>query len=196
MGCRTFIGLVLVGLSVLLLVIGLLKKNESFFNLREVISLHLSLFRNDISQYIVFFVLPLLFSIGLSLLYTANDDLYEQISVIVGVILSILLAVLSIITSKDYRISQDKGRNERVKAVVVETINTISFATFICVFIMICSLVMIVVDGVPAPQWLRTVLTCGAFYCFTVLILTMLMIVKRINRIIQFELNEQKESKQ
>ena len=195
MDCKAVVGLGLVVLSVVSLVGCLLKKNESFFNLREVIVQHLSLFKDDKSQYVVFYVLPLLFSIGLSLLYTANDDLYEQISVIVSIILSILLAVLSIITSKDYRISQDPKQNERVQATVVETINTIMFATFICVFIMICSLVMIVVDGVPIHHCLRIVLSCGAFFCFTVLILTVLMIVKRINRIIQFEMNVKKGNK-
>lgn len=192
MECKTIIGLVLVILSVVSLVWCFLKKNESFFNLREVFIQHFRLFKDNKLQYFVFYGLPFVFSSGLSLLYTANDDFYEQISVIVSVILSILLAVLSIITSKNYYISQDEKQNERVQIVVKETINTISFATFICVFIMICSLVMIVVDNVPVPHWLQMVLSCGAFYCFTVLILTTLMIVKRINRIVQLELSVKK----
>lgn len=67
--------------------VSLLRKNEPFFNIHEIVQEYRKLIRGST---IVFFILPLLFSVGLALLYTAGTRFYSEIGVILGIILSML----------------------------------------------------------------------------------------------------------
>lgn len=80
--------------------VSLLRKNEPFFNIHEIVQEYRKLIRGST---IVFFILPLLFSVGLALLYTAGTRFYSEIGVILGIILSMLLASLSILCNYDFQ---------------------------------------------------------------------------------------------
>ena len=56
--------------------VSLLRKNEPFFNIHEIVQEYRKLIRGST---IVFFILPLLFSVGLALLYTAGTRFYSEI---------------------------------------------------------------------------------------------------------------------
>jgi hypothetical protein len=55
--------------------VSLLRKNEPFFNIHEIVQEYRKLIRGST---IVFFILPLLFSVGLALLYTAGTRFYSE----------------------------------------------------------------------------------------------------------------------
>ncbi len=55
------IGFALIVLSSDIIFFLLLRKNESFFNIRNVVKKHFALFENCRSQYVVFYIMPLFF---------------------------------------------------------------------------------------------------------------------------------------
>lgn len=191
-----FIGLALVLLFVLINTLFLFRKNESFFNLRDVIKDHLGLFCNSKSQYVIFYISPLFFAVGLSMIYEAGETFYTNLSVIVSVLLSMLLAILSILTGKDYSSIEDDNQRKNIKRVTQETITAIVFDSMLCIFLLLYGLVMIVIDRVTFDaEVVKRIFAGIAYYSFAVMLLNLLLIVKRMSRIIEFDFGVQKESK-
>lgn len=188
-------GLFLVISFMLINFIFLFRKNESFFNLRDVVKDHLLLFRDCKSQYIVFYFSPLLFAVGLSLIYEAGETFYTNLSVIISILLSMLLAILSILTGKDYSFIEDANQRENIQNVTQETITAIIFDSLLCIFLLLYGLAMIVIDGINFDtEIVKRVLAGIAYYSFAVTLLNLLLIVKRMSRIIEFDFNVHKES--
>ncbi len=193
-------GIALVSLSLGLIMFYLLRKREPFFNLREIFRLHFGLFTNCKSQYFVFYVFPAVFAIGLTLLYEAGERFYSELSIILGILLSMLLAILSILSGYDFSSVKDIRQRQNVKKVVRETINAIVFDSVLCLFMLLYGLTIIVLlDG--SYTWLpfdisvlRSVASCIAYYLFCVILLTLFLIIKQMSRIIEFNLNVTREN--
>lgn len=189
-------GILLVSISILLILISLLRKNESFFNLRHIIGTHLSLFKSCKSQYFVFYGLPLLFSVGLAMIYEAGETFYSNLSVIVSILISMLLAVLSILTGREYGLISDSGLRDRARRVVSETITAIIFDAVLCVFLLLYGLVMVIIDGVNFDADIITRVFAGvSYYIFTVILLNLLLIIKRMSKIIEVALESRADKK-
>ena len=194
------LGIVLVVTSFSLISVCLFRKNEAYFNLREVVQKHFALFKNSKSQYFIFYILPLLFSVGLALLYTATEEFLTESSVVLGIILSVLLTILSILSSYDFSNVKNQAQCARVNSVVTDTINSITFNTLLCIALMLYNMVLVVLNEgdyswVPFDITLIKVIMSGiAYYLFSVICLTLLLIVKQMCKIIQFNLTVKKES--
>lgn len=172
----------------------LLRKNEPYFNLHKVICSHLSLFNKCKSQYIVFYVLPLFFSIGLSLIYSATFEFFSEISVIISIIISVLFVILSILSGHDYSSVKDKQQEETAKLVTKQTINAIIFTTALCIFLLLYGLTMIVVNGISF-NWvpfggsiIKRIVSGIAYYIFTVILLNLFLIIKHMSKLIEFNM--------
>jgi len=204
MNYSKLIGLVLVVSSTIIIFVLLLRKNESFFNIRDVIKKQFALFKNCKSQYFVFYAIPLLFASGLALIYNADTTFYTNLSVILGILLSMLFAILSILASIDFS-GFKKEQQAKAKIVVLETVNCIVFNSILCLFLMLYSLVVIVINGIDFSsmhmnETIITVAKCVisgfTYYVFTVILLTLMVIVKRMSKIIDFNLKAKKENSQ
>lgn len=195
---RTIIGLVLVVSSAFLISISLLRKREEFFNIRKTICAHLKVFKHCPSKYLIFYVFPLLFSIGLAMIYEAGDRFYSELSVVLGIILSMLFAILSILTAQDYSIVNDKNQKTTAKKVLRETTNAIVFDSILSLFLMLYGLVIVVLSGVNTVEILfdltvvKSVLSGVAYYTFTIILLNLLFIVKQMSKIIEFNIEVKK----
>ena len=194
-----FVGIVLVVISLMMIFISLIRKNESFFNITEVIKNHFHLFKKCKYQYVVFYLLPLIFAVGLALIYEAGEAFYTELSVIIGILLSMLFAILSILSTHDFESVHDDEQRKKVKNVVLQTSNAIVFNSILCLFIMIYGLFNIVLDGVTFGELpfdttiIKIILSCIAYYVFAVILLTLLLIVKQMSRIIEFNLKVKKQ---
>ncbi len=194
-----FAGIILVVISLMMIFISLIRKNESFFNITEVIRNHFQLFKKCKYQYVVFYLLPLIFAVGLSLIYEAGEAFYTELSVIIGILLSMLFAILSILSTHDFESVHDNEQRKKVKNVVLQTSNAIVFNSILCLFIMIYGLFNIVLDGVTFGELplntaiIKIILSCIAYYVFIVILLTLLLIVKQMSRIIEFSLKVKKQ---
>ena len=186
-----FGGLLLVFISLAVMIFSLLRKEEPFFNLRDIIKAHKQLIRGS---EILFCIIPLCFAVGLSLLYTAGAQFYTEISVILGIFLSMLLASLSILSNYDFSTVTDANQREKGKKVVRETINAIMFDAILCVFLLLYGLIIIVLSGgdyswIPiSMNIIKTAVSAVAYYLFVVILLNLLLIVKQMSKIIEFNI--------
>ncbi len=197
-------GFALVVLSSAIIFFLLLRKNESFFNVRNVVKKHFSLFENCRSQYVVFYIMPLFFSIGLALIYCADITFYSNMSVILGILISMLFAILSILSSVDFS-GYNKSQKDKANVVVLETVNAIVFDSILCLALMLYSLVVTVISGIDFTAFsinetvwgiIKMFVSGVAYYLFTVILLTLMLIVKRMSKIIDFKLKAKKEDDQ
>lgn len=190
------IGIVFIVLAILPIIISIFDEQRSFFNIKSVIKEHLKMFENCKSQYLVFYGSPLILSIGLAIIYDAQDDFYNNLSVIISIILSMLFAVLAILTSFDYSDQSNNNENDTSNSsnmikVVNETTNSIIFETIVCVFLLIYGMVVVIVRGVmPLNPIVNKVLTGISCFLFTVLLLDLLVVIKRMGKIIKIKMNE------
>ena len=170
-------GLLLVLISSVIMIFSLLRKEEPFFNLQDIIKAHKHLVRGS---EILFCIIPLCFAVGLSLLYTAGAQFYSEISVILGIFLSMLLASLSILSNYDFSTVTDANQREKGKKVVRETINAIMFDAILCVFLLLYGLIIIVLSGgdyswIPiSMNIIKTAVSAVAYYLFVVILLNLL----------------------
>lgn len=196
------IGIALIVFSSFTILLLLFHKNESFFNLRTVIKEHLGLFKHCKSQYIIFYILPLFFAAGLALLYEGGERFYTELSVVMGIILSMLFAILSILSGHDFSTVKDETQQTMAKKVVKETINAIIFDSMLCLFLLLYGLVMIVVEGIsftevslsPTAIAIATCILAGiSYYIFAVILLTLLLIIKQMSKLVEFNMNVKKK---
>ena len=186
-----FGGLLLVFISLAVMIFSLLRKEEPFFNLRDIIKAHKQLIRGS---EILFCILPLCFAVGLSLLYTAGAQFYTEISVILGIFLSMLLASLSILSNYDFSTVKDASQREKGKKVVRQTINAIMFDSLLCVFLLLYGLTIIVLSSgdfswIPiSMNIIKAIVSAIAYYLFSVILLNLLLIVKQMSKIIEFNI--------
>lgn len=190
MEAKIVVGIIFVILSLICIFASLIRKYNSFFNIRKVITDHLSIFKACPYQYIVFYVFPLFFAIGLALIYQAGDAFYSELSVIIGILLSILMAILSVISGYDFSNIKNEGQKKKANDVLTETINAIVFNSLLCVFIMLYALSMIVIEGADF-SWitidiiiLKSIASGIAYYIFSVILLTLLLIIKHMSNIV------------
>jgi len=201
MGIKTIVGLSLIAFSSIMIFICMMRKREDFFNIRKTICDHLKIFKHCPSKYWIFYGLPLLFSIGLALIYEASSGFYNELSVILGIILSMLFAILSILTSQDYSNVNDKIQKGKAKKVLKTTTNAIVFDSFLSLFLMLYGLVIIVLSGINTIEIpfntyiIKTVVACIAYYVFTIILLNLLFIVKQMSKIIEFNIEVLKDKK-
>lgn len=134
------------------------------------------------------------------MIYQAGKGFYSELSIILGILLSILLAVLSILAGYDFSTVCDEKQRERAKNVVSETINAIVFNSILCLFLMLYGLVIVVIEDVDF-SWiqcdlsvLKTIAAGTAYYIFAVILLTLLLIIKHMSRIIEFNLTVKKDN--
>lgn len=121
MKAKVVVGIIFVILSFICIFLSLIRKKDSFFNIRKVVKNHLSVFKSCPYQYVIFYVFPLFLAIGLALIYQAGQSFYSELSVVIGIILSILMAILSIISGYDFSNVKDEGQRKRANDVLTET---------------------------------------------------------------------------
>lgn len=198
MEIKTIIGLSLVVFSSLMIFICMMRKKEEFFNIRKTICDHLKIFKHCPSKYWIYYGLPLLFSIGLALIYEASSGFYTELSVVLGIILSMLFAILSILTSQDYSTVNDETQKIKAKKVLKKTTNAIVFDSILSLFLMLYGLVVIVLSGIKTIEIpfdtiiLKAIASGIAYYVFTIILLNLLFIVKQMSKIIEFNIEVRK----
>lgn len=188
---KKIVGLCMVAFSLIGIFFCLIKKNEPFFNLRKVITEHLRLFETCREQYFVFYGFPLIFAFGLSMVYQAGAAFYSELSVVLGILLSVLLAMLSILGSYDFSSIQDPEQRSRGIRGIEETTNAILFDSVLIIGLLLYGLTVIVVSGAALPQVLykiKAVVSGLAYYVFVIVLLNLLLVIKHMSNLIQFNL--------
>ena len=194
-------GALLVAVSVILICGSLLRKNESYFNLRSVIRRHFGLFKDCKFQYSVFYGFPLLLSVGLAMIYETTNAFFSELNGILSILVSILLAILRILCGYDYSSVADERQKKNAKTVLRDRVNAIIFTAVLSVFLLLYGLVFSVVSMDSFNEWLfdatmtKRIVSGMAYYIFTVILLNLLLIIKHMSKLIEFNLYAPKKEK-
>lgn len=183
------IGVILSITSLLSIICILFKKKEPFFNFREIVKDHLCLFSNCKSQYIVFYFLPIVLSVGLSLLFSANSAFFSHLGVVLSIILSMLLALLAMLSGYDFSIFEDEEQRTNAETTVKQTINAILFCCIVGIVLLLIGFVVIAASG-KNVEWIplnvcKIVVSAFSYYQFIIILLNLLLIIKNMSKIIE-----------
>ena len=102
-----------------------------------------------------------------------------------------LFSVLAIITNYDYSNYKEKVTKTKIQKVVTETINSILFEAFICILLLLYSIVIIVLnDTISINMIVNKILTGIACFLFTVLLMNLLIVIKRLSKTMIIKIND------
>ena len=195
------IGIILAAISLILIAVLLFKKEEPYFNLREIIQEHLALFKECKTQYFIFYFLPLLLSIGLSLLFTVNYDFFSHLGVVLSIILSMMLAILAILCDYDFSKFEDEDQRSKAELSVKQTINAILFCCIIGIALLMEGFIIIAMSG-KTFNWLpfnfsicKIIVSVFSYYMLIVVLLNLLLIIKNISKIIEAKMEIERNNK-
>ena len=165
----------LILLPILFILLSLFNKKDSFFDLIDVIKSHMMLFRKCKQFYFTFYICPAWLSVGISFYYKPTELFYENMLVVISIILAVLFSMSGIIISR--KVIED---NEQIKNVIKETHNSILFSVILSVGIMLAIIIGICVD---CNDIITRFIGGLIFYLFQVVLLTVLVIIKRIGKL-------------
>lgn len=166
----------------------ILRKRKSFFNVVEVIKAQHQLLKDDKLHRFAFYILPIFLSFGLAVLYVPNEAFISSMITVVCMLLSILLAALAIIASSNVTKAVNEDQRQSICAVIKETIFSISYAAYLSVILLIYLLVLFAVQVNSLSPILAAVLAGVGYYVFVLIVLTLLIIIKRIWKIKELDL--------
>lgn len=167
--------------------------------MRDIVKKHWTLFEKSKIHLIFIFGVPILFAVGLSLLYGAGAAFYSELSIVLGILLSILLAILTVIGVLDFSKVLNQKQKEKSKMVLNQTVNAIFFTSILCIFLLLYGLAVIVISGATIPclsvirDIIKRVAAGIAYYIFLVILLNILIIIKQLCKLIEFNQEAKKE---
>ena len=197
-----YLGIAFIVISLLLIIFSIFKKENTFFNAMQIVKEHFSLFNKSFRQILIFYIYPLLLAIGVTIVYDATDDLFDNFLSILSIFISMLFSVLAIITNFNYKNDNNdeddkKQFDSRIAQVVRESCNSILYSCLLCVFLILyCTVLIVLNDTSFYTGILEKVLNGIAYYFFVVLILNLLLVVKRISKIINAKIKKNEDEKQ
>ena len=180
------IGLIFLILGMLLVIL----TKSDYLNIFEIITDYFKIFNNNKRECLY----PLFFSIGIVFLSDTIDKLYSELSVIVGIILSMLFAGLSILTTYDCSAITDEEQKEKFRMSIVQTINAIRFDFLMCLVLLIVIILIkikflyfkFIIDIKVIVSVLNIVLPIIVLYLFFVILFVLLLIIKNMFILIKF----------
>lgn len=200
----------LVLVPIMLILINVFSKSDSFINIGDVFIHHFSLFKKCKMQFVLFYISPMAIAFGAMLLYKINTSLCESINVVTSIIISMLFAICSIIGTKDYRTSakaSDKMSEEaaeeeeedttdeqsdevdaekryiKIKKVAKETFVAIIVTTFTSLLLVFFCIIALAIDIFIMSPITLSIASFIIYYLLGVTILSLLLIIKRMERL-------------
>lgn len=179
---KNHIGIFLIVFSGIILLLGLFRKKNNYIDLRNVFLEHFKIFKHSRIQFILFYIITFIMAIGIALVCIADSNLYENIIVVMSIFVSMLMSMLSVIKSKNYS-EFTEDQKTRIKLVIKETDNQVMYCTFLSIFIIMFSLIMIALSAFENCIF-SLITSIIEYYLTEILLLNILLIVKRLGKLI------------
>ena len=172
--------LFLLVLPIAILAIYFTKKNNNFFDIRNIFRQHISIFNGNMVQLFVFFAIPLMLATGVTRIRLVDEKIISNLNIILSIFISMFFAMLSILCS--ISINNDKI-SEKKKLLFNETINSILFECVISVSLLIISFAIFILDSYDFSRLLCAI-SLLVYYLLFVIILNIFIIIKRLSKLL------------
>lgn len=184
-----FMGATMSTIAILLIILSIFTKRDGFFNIKQLTKDYFALFNKSKKHHIVFWGYPMILSIGVSLMYDARAVFFDNLCIVLSIILSMLFSVLAIITNFNYDKNASTPKDTQIIRVVRETSTAIIFTSLLCIVLLIYCITMLVIQDCNFKiDGLSRLLGGIAYYMSTVLFLNVLLVIKRIGKIIDVKI--------
>lgn len=171
--------LVLTVLGLLFMLLTFSVKLGNFVDIRNIITKHLSFFKNNKLQFISIYIVPIILSIYIGTIHIINKALLDNLIIILSILISMFFAVLSILCSID-----TKNKNDDYNQLLNETYTSTVFEIIICIFLLLISFAALFM-GKGFNELIDTIASDIIYYLTFILILNIFVILKRIEAIFQ-----------
>lgn len=148
--------------------------------------------KSDVYAFINIYIIPLILSILIAIEKILSKSFYDNIIIILAILVSVFLTLISILTSKSY-----KEKNEKQKKIISYTFNNVYFLTIISILLIILcffktsfsNIHINVIDNIPLISKIFTLNNCKiifdtiVIYLIIEIIIHLLIVLKRIEQI-------------
>lgn len=162
----------LLTLSGIILLLNFARKNNNFFDVRKVFVDQLQIFKDAKGQVFVFYGVPILLALGVANYKLIDNDVVGNIVIVLSIIISMLFAMLSVLTcfNKDDR---------HYKQVLKETFNTVIFESVLCIFALMAAFAVLFVGDIETI-WVKYCISFTIYYLIFTILLNIFIVIKRI----------------
>lgn len=148
--------------------------------------------KSDVYAFINIYIIPLILSILIAIEKILSKSFYDNIIIILAILVSVFLTLISILTSKSY-----KEKNEKQKKIINYTFNNVYFLTIISILLIILcffktsfsNIHINIIDNIPLISKIFTLNNCKiifdtiVIYLIIEIIIHLLIVLKRIEQI-------------
>ena len=148
--------------------------------------------KSDVYAFINIYVIPLILSILIAIEKILSKSFYDNMIIILAILVSVFLTLISILTSKNY-----KEKNEKQKKIINYTFNNVYFLTIISILLIILcffktsfsNIHINIIDNIPLISKIFTLNNCKivfdtiVIYLIIEIIIHLLITLKRIEQI-------------
>ena len=148
--------------------------------------------KSDLYAFINIYIIPLILSILIAIEKILSKSFYDNIIIILAILVSVFLTLISILTSKSY-----KEKNEKQKKIINYTFNNVYFLTIISILLIILcffktsfsNIHINMIDNIPLISKIFTLNNCKivfdtiVIYLIIEIIIHLLIVLKRIEQI-------------
>lgn len=156
----------------LILFFNCIKKNNNFFDIRNIFLEQFKMFANAKGQIIVFYVVPAILAYAVMKNKHIDKGIIDNIIIVLSIIISMLFAMLSIINGY-------QKTDSKYVEVLDETNNSIMFQAVLCVITLIISFVQFFIDNYNG-EIITKIISFVLYYLIFVIILNTFIILKRM----------------
>lgn len=148
--------------------------------------------KSDVYAFINIYIIPLILSILIAIEKILSKSFYDNIIIILAILVSVFLTLINILTSKSY-----KEKNEKQKKIINYTFNNVYFLTIISILLIILcffktsfsNLHINIINNIPLISKIFTLNNCKivfdtiVIYLIIEIIIHLLIVLKRIEQI-------------
>lgn len=148
--------------------------------------------KSDVYAFINIYIIPLILSILIAIEKILSKNFYDNMIIILAILVSVFLTLISILTSKSY-----KEKNEKQKKIINYTFNNVYFLTIISILLIILcffktsfsNIHINIIDNIPLISKIFTLNNCKivfdtiVIYLIIEIIIHLLITLKRIEQI-------------
>ncbi len=148
--------------------------------------------KSDVYAFINIYIIPLILSILIAIEKILSKSFYDNIIIILAILVSVFLTLISILTSKSY-----KEKNEKQKKIINYTFNNVYFLTIISILLIILcffktsisNIHINIIDNIPLISKIFALNNCKivfdtiVIYLIIEIIIHLLIVLKRIEQI-------------
>lgn len=165
--------------AIVIIAIYTLSTATNFLNIKRVFSDYYKIFSGAKTHLLIFWGVPILFSLALIQVALISGTISENILVFLSILIAAFFSMLSILVSQQANVDS----STQFKIVLKESASIVLLEIILCIFALIITLAASIL-GSTIDDWLSIAISFADYYVIFVMLLNTLILIKRIKALI------------